>query len=199
MVTCLPKSFGRFLFFVCGIDCHILYLICHLLLCSGRRETLIQNEVKRLLRDEFKPLQNEGIAAAYCAAVTDPTFLGILTNHTHERVMQQGFGMAATKGFRSDGRPLNAVRPIKAISPIFPDCVHGSASFSRGETQVLSTATISAPRDGMPLINPLSRPSWSDGDSTVSKDDEKIPVGSLRFLRSQAEMECKCLLSYEIF
>ena len=164
-------------------------------LCSGRRETLIQNEVTRLLRDEFKPLQNEDIAAAYCAAAADPAFLGNLTNHIHERVMQQGFGIAASKGFRSDGRSLNAVRPVVAISPMFPDCVHGSSSFSRGETQVLSTATISAPRDGMPLMNPLSRPSWSDGDSSIIKDDEKVPVGSLRFLRSQAEMECKCLLS----
>ena len=166
-----------------------------LLLYSGRRETLIQNEVTRLLRDEFKPLQNEDITAAYCAAAADPAFLGNLTNHIHERVMQQGFGIAASKGFRSDGRSLNAVRPVVAISPMFPDCVHGSSSFSRGETQVLSTATISAPRDGMPLMNPLSRPSWSDGDSSIIKDDEKVPVGSLRFLRSQAEMECKCLLS----
>jgi hypothetical protein len=64
-----------------------------------------------------------------------------MRNHIHERIMQQGFGTAASKGCRSDGRSLIAVRPISATAPIFPDCVHGSAIFSRGETQVLCTAT----------------------------------------------------------
>jgi polyribonucleotide nucleotidyltransferase len=165
----------------------------HYLFASGRRETLIQNEVTRLLRDEFLP-RNEEIAAAYRTAITDATnsiILSSLRDHIHERLMQQGFGIAASKGFRSDGRPLNAVRPVSATVPMFPDCVHGSSLFSRGETQVLSTATISEPREGLSIVNPLSKSLWNEVDVNNNKDDERIPIGSLRFLRSQVELECK--------
>lgn len=164
-------------------------------ICSGRREALIQNEVSRLLRDEFEP-KNLSIADAYRAAISDEGNYELLTNlsnHVHEKIMQRGFGVAASKGCRSDGRPLNAIRPVSATTPIFPDCVHGSAVFSRGETQVLSTTTISAPRDGLPIINPLSKSLWNESvtDSSSKKDDDNVPIGSLRFLRSQVELECK--------
>lgn len=162
-------------------------------LLSGRRETLIQNEVTRLLREVFRP-ENEDIANAYVTAISesDSTFLTALTNHIHERIMQQAFGIAASRGYRSDSRHINEVRPISATAPFFPDCVHGSSQFSRGETQVLCTATISAPRDGIPIVHPYINSLWNEEKSSESKDDEKIPIGSLRFLRSQVEMECKC-------
>ena len=165
---------------------------------SGRRETLIQNEVTRLLKDEFQP-HNPDVAAAYRVALSEGSnsmFLNNLRDHIHERLMQQGFGDAALKGFRSDGRPLNAVRPVSAVAPIFPDCVHGSSIFSRGETQVLSTATLSAPSDGIPIVNPFAQSLWNVVETNNDKDDEKIPVGSLRFLRSQAELECECAASF---
>jgi hypothetical protein len=157
----------------------------------GRRETLIQNEVERLLSEEFQPSQC--ISDEYSAAQSNKNslFVNTLRNHIHERIMQQGFGSAASKGCRSDGRTLNAVRPISATAPIFPDCVHGSSVFSRGETQVLSTATVSAPKDGLPLVNPLSKSMWSELDTGIIKDDDNIPIGSLRFLRSQVELECE--------
>lgn len=158
----------------------------------------MQNEVTRLLRYEFQP--NGEVAVAYNAAVSDESntaFLTTLTNHIHERIMQKAFGTAAARGFRSDGRQTNAVRPITVTAPLFPDCVHGSSQFSRGETQVLSTATISAPKDGTPIINPFVNPLWKeDAKDDDNADDEKVPVGSLRFLRSQVELECKlCILT----
>ena len=91
-------------------------------ICSGRREALIQNEVTRLLRDEFEP-KNLSIANAYREAISDEGNYELLTNlinHVHERIMQRGFGVAASKGCRSDGRPLNAIRPVSATTPIFP-------------------------------------------------------------------------------
>ncbi|KAL3800161.1 hypothetical protein HJC23_001082 [Cyclotella cryptica] len=156
----------------------------------GRRETLIQNEVSRLLREVFRP-ENDDVASAYLSAISesDSTFLTAFTNHIHERIMQQAFRITASRGYRSDSRNLHEVRPITATAPFFPDCVHGSSQFSRGETQVLCTATISAPRDGIPIVNPYLSSLRNEGDSSESKDDEKIPIGSLRFLRSQVEME----------
>lgn len=159
---------------------------------------MIQNEVTRLLIDEFEP-QNPDVAASYRAALSagsNSVFINTVRDHIHERLMQYGFGDAALKGFRSDGRSPNAVRPVSAAAPIFPDCVHGSSIFSRGETQVLSTATLSAPSDGMPIINPFAPSMWNTDDTSNDKDDEKIPVGSLRFLRSQAKLECKCAVLF---
>jgi len=189
----LPRSFGTpFNGFMINIFCSLSYSL-FTVTCSGRRETLIQNEVERLLIDEFVPKNND-IDIVYREALSDKsssTLINALKTHVHEKIMQKGFGIAATNGTRADGRNLNAVRPISVTVPLFPDSVHGSSLFSRGETQVLSTATISAPKDGLPIMNPLSKSSWNEAEFNCSKDDENVPIGSLRFLRSQVELECK--------
>ncbi len=48
---------------------------------------------------------------------------------------------------RADGRRLDEVRPITIETNILPS-VHGSCLFTRGETQVLATATIGDAKDG---------------------------------------------------
>jgi polyribonucleotide nucleotidyltransferase len=50
------------------------------------------------------------------------------------------------EGRRVDGRALDEVRPLSAEVALLPR-VHGSALFSRGETQILSTVTLGAPSD----------------------------------------------------
>ena len=49
-------------------------------------------------------------------------------------------------GARFDGRPHDAVRPISCQTGLLPR-THGSALFSRGETQALATAVLGAPSD----------------------------------------------------
>ncbi len=49
-------------------------------------------------------------------------------------------------GGRIDGRAHDAVRPITCEAGLLPAC-HGSALFTRGETQVLVTATLAGARD----------------------------------------------------
>ncbi|OPX24800.1 MAG: polyribonucleotide nucleotidyltransferase [Planctomycetales bacterium 4484_123] len=49
-------------------------------------------------------------------------------------------------GHRPDGRGLRQVRPITIEVPALPR-VHGSALFTRGETQSLATVTLGTPRD----------------------------------------------------
>ena len=48
-----------------------------------------------------------------------------------------------------------------------------------------------APKEGLPIIGPYTDFLDQEGQKSEEKsnDDEKIPVGSLRFLRNQAEME----------
>jgi len=49
-------------------------------------------------------------------------------------------------GTRPDGRDVKEIRPLVIEAPALPR-VHGSALFSRGETQSLATVTLGTPRD----------------------------------------------------
>lgn len=51
------------------------------------------------------------------------------------------FVMGSKTGKRADGRSLNEIRPIDIQAGLLPR-VHGSALFTRGETQALATATL---------------------------------------------------------
>ncbi|KAL9180681.1 LOW QUALITY PROTEIN: hypothetical protein ACHAXT_011134 [Thalassiosira profunda] len=157
----------------------------------GRRENVLQAEISRLLREEFMP-NDERLAGVYRAAIREgegSECLVKLSHHVHECTMKRAMAECAARKRRADGRPgLNVVRPISATAPIFPDSVHGSALFSRGETQVLCTATMGAPREGLPIADPYSFE--GQGKEEIQGDDENVsPIGSLRFLRTQAEME----------
>ena len=48
---------------------------------------------------------------------------------------------------RIDGRDLDTVRPITVRTGVLPR-THGSALFTRGETQALVTVTLGTARDG---------------------------------------------------
>jgi len=56
-------------------------------------------------------------------------------------------------GTRVDGRPLNKVRPIAIETRMLPRA-HGSALFTRGETQAIVTATLGTPKDAL-LVDDL--------------------------------------------
>ncbi|CAH8328166.1 unnamed protein product [Eruca vesicaria subsp. sativa] len=60
-------------------------------------------------------------------------------------------------GFRVDGRHLDEVRPIYCESHLLP-ALHGSALFSRGETQVLCTITLGAPGEAQRLDSIVGPP-----------------------------------------
>ncbi|MFY9484551.1 MAG: polyribonucleotide nucleotidyltransferase [Patescibacteria group bacterium] len=49
-----------------------------------------------------------------------------------------------TKGHRPDGRKLDEIRPLKVEAGLLPR-THGSGFFGRGETQVITIATLGAP------------------------------------------------------
>jgi polyribonucleotide nucleotidyltransferase len=50
------------------------------------------------------------------------------------------------QGMRSDGRRADEIRPLSCEAGVLP-CVHGSALFSRGETQALVTITLGPEKD----------------------------------------------------
>ncbi|MFU8794884.1 MAG: polyribonucleotide nucleotidyltransferase, partial [Dethiobacteria bacterium] len=54
--------------------------------------------------------------------------------------------LVVTKGLRADGRSPKEIRPITCETTVLPR-THGSAIFTRGQTQVLNVCTLSALRD----------------------------------------------------
>ncbi|XP_062222750.1 polyribonucleotide nucleotidyltransferase 2, mitochondrial-like [Phragmites australis] len=61
------------------------------------------------------------------------------------------------KGLRVDGRQLDEVRPLYCETSTYP-ILHGSALFSRGDTQVLCTVTLGAPGDAQRLDSIVGPP-----------------------------------------
>ncbi len=61
----------------------------------------------------------------------------------HDVTKEQMRSMVLDNGYRIDGRAFNEIRPISCEVGILPRA-HGSALFSRGQTQVLSVATLGA-------------------------------------------------------
>ncbi len=55
-------------------------------------------------------------------------------------------------GIRPDGRDYTTIRPLAVETGVIPR-VHGSGLFRRGQTQVLSVATLGTPRDAQELDN----------------------------------------------
>ena len=65
-------------------------------------------------------------------------------DYANELIYQQVSLGILDKDKRIDGRKLDEIRPISCSAGVVPR-VHGSALFSRGETQVLSIVTLGAP------------------------------------------------------
>ena len=84
---------------------------------------LLEDEVKERLEDQY---QSDEIAA---------TFESILKEQMRSRILD--------KGIRPDGRGLAEIRPISCEVGVLPR-THGSGLFTRGQTQVLSIATLAS-------------------------------------------------------
>jgi polyribonucleotide nucleotidyltransferase len=76
---------------------------------------------------------------ALLAEAEDPAILDAQLRHA--------IRTAALDGRRLDGRGPTEIRPIDCLLAPLPAC-HGSALFTRGETQVLASATLGSQREG---------------------------------------------------
>jgi polyribonucleotide nucleotidyltransferase len=106
-------------------------------------------------------------------------------------VLQHDMWRTSASGARTDQRGGNStgwktIRPIRLQVPALPEVVHGSALFAKGDTQVLSTATIAPPREGLSIRNyPFSQQQQQSPNHKPDLFVDSLPVGSLRFLRTQ--------------
>ena len=87
-----------------------------------------------------------------------------------EGVMRDAFRAAVLEGgARADGRGAGEVRPLSCAAGVLPG-THGSATFSRGQTQVLATATLGAPLSALPLEKRLRSGKWDNGFNFLHYD-----------------------------
>lgn len=94
--------------------------------------------------------------------------------------------MVLTEGKRIDGRKVDQVRPIKAEIDILP-VVHGSALFTRGETQALVITTLGSEQDEQ-MLDSVSEAEDSE-DFLLHYNFPPYAVGEVGALRAPGRRE----------
>jgi polyribonucleotide nucleotidyltransferase len=91
-------------------------------------------------------------------------------------------------GVRVDGRKLDEVRPISCRVSVLPKRVHGSGLFNRGQTQVLSAATLGTPGEAQELddlhpdeqkryLHHYNMPPYSVGETKPMRSPGRREIG----------------------
>ena len=93
--------------------------------------------------------------------------------------------MVLEKGIRADGRGVKQIRPITCDTGLLPR-THGSALFTRGETQALVTATLGTSDDAQ-MIDALE--GVSNKTFMLHYNFPPYSVGEARFLRGPGRRE----------
>ena len=140
------------------------------------------NEIKSLLLTMAKS-ENSVALGQLCAKIaTERDFDTISVEKSIAKIKREFIrGKILNEGIRLDGRDLGTIRPISIQTNILPNA-HGSALFTRGETQVLAVCTIGSENDAQTIDNLTARgknrfmfhynfPSFSTG--------EAYPIGSV--------------------
>lgn len=90
-------------------------------------------------------------------------------------------------GVRPDGRTYTQIRPLAAEAGVLPR-VHGSGLFKRGQTQVLTVATLGTPRDSQELegllpeerkryLHHYNFPPFSTGETAPQRGPKRREIG----------------------
>lgn len=113
---------------------------------DGRlRQVLNENPIKSERNEALDALQDElvtALAEQYPASEVQSVFHDLLREEVRRRILEEGI--------RPDGRDLTTIRPISCETHLLPRA-HGSGLFTRGQTQVLTIATLGTPRDEQQL------------------------------------------------
>ena len=140
----------------------------------GLREKLLLDEVSKVINEKYPS-----------HTVDERKYLAEVSG---KKLFKQAMQKAALDNTRSDSRSLDSIRPIHMEVPIFPNNVHGSSCFSRGDTQVISTVTLGAPKEGLPMSGALSSVKLSLRPSNLKEEKSDSPVGSLRSTKNEVAL-----------
>ncbi|NPA90113.1 MAG: polyribonucleotide nucleotidyltransferase [Chloroflexi bacterium] len=134
----------------------------------------IRKEVKETLTQQAEE-KGETIPASYIKTA----FEEVLKTLTRKMILEEGV--------RPDGRDYTTIRPLKIQVGILPR-THGSGLFQRGETQVLTIATLGTPREAQELdtlfpeetkryIHHYNFPPYSTGEVWPMRGPKRREIG----------------------
>jgi len=123
------------------------------------RERILQRIGTRVAELVAQPMskQDRGLAADSLENEILGSFAGDETINLddvkavfHDVLKEETRRLILEKGQRADGRRTDEIRPIWSLTGLLPRA-HGSGLFTRGETQVVSIATLGTPREEQKL------------------------------------------------
>ena len=97
--------------------------------------------VDKLERQENIDRINESVLQVFEAEGADETTLKYVKEALHDLLKEEVRRLITKEKIRPDGRALDEIRPLSSKIDILPRA-HGSALFTRGQTQVLSVCTL---------------------------------------------------------
>ena len=100
-----------------------------------------QNPSKKGRSEAFKAVRDE-----FMATLPEDTNIGLVKTYFHDLESEASRRLVLDERARLDGRKLDEIRPIMAEAGYLPG-PHGSALFTRGETQSLTTVTLGTKTD----------------------------------------------------
>jgi DNA polymerase III epsilon subunit family exonuclease len=126
----------------------------------------------------------EDVTKALDAARKAARFSKSLSGVLHKKVVRD---LTLNEGIRMDGRDTDTIRPITVEVGLLPRA-HGSALFTRGETQVLSVATLGpssdvqridtiSPEESKRYIHHYNFPPYSTGENKPMRGPSRRDIG----------------------
>ena len=152
-------------------------------LIGNRMDEILQQgmlkEERGAALDELSVEAREELDETYEARDVRSAFDNILKNSVREQILDQGL--------RPDGRTTTEIRPISCMTGLLPRA-HGSGLFTRGETQVLTIATLGTPREAQELdtlapetqkryIHHYNFPAFSTGETWPNRGPKRREIG----------------------
>lgn len=115
------------------------------------------DETKKLVKEKIEELGEEH-PINLMVKESGIDFISEEFKYLEKRIMRR---MIVEESVRADGRKITEVRPIWCEVGVIPRA-HGSAVFTRGQTQVLSVATLAGPGMAQELdgVDPLTKKSY---------------------------------------
>ena len=133
----------------------------------------------------------EALEAEFCEQFTEEELdekKGMIHRYFHDEVMKKAMrNMILDEGKRLDGRKTDEIRPIWCEVGVLP-CAHGSAVFTRGETQSMTTVTLGTKLDEKMIDEVLAQgseqfvlhynfPPFSTGEARPARSLSRREIG----------------------
>ncbi len=133
----------------------------------------------------------DALEAEFCAQFSEEELvekLPLIKRYFHDDVLKKAMrNMILNEGIRLDGRTTTEIRPIWCEVNCLP-CAHGSAIFTRGETQSLTTVTLGTKLDEKQIDDVLTKgteqfvlhynfPPFSTGEARPARGLSRREIG----------------------